>query len=235
MCSAKPWMDSLPVVLLGLRTAFKEDLQATPTEMLYGTSLRIPGDFFLTTEQQADPRMFIDKHRELMQALRPTPTAHHNQAKMFILKDLQTCSHVFIRADHTRRPLEPPYMGPYKIINRLSDRVYQIQIDGKSKNISIERIKPAYVNKTDDDDDQEPVEAVQQPIHKWQSNVDPPKHTYKKLNETMGSKRRLPARIASGHGMSNLGSGYFARKISRSKWRWRMAIYNKCEYDFLFE
>ena len=30
------WVESLPVVLLGIRTAIKEDLSATATEMIYG-------------------------------------------------------------------------------------------------------------------------------------------------------------------------------------------------------
>ncbi|CAB0032311.1 unnamed protein product [Trichogramma brassicae] len=45
-CSPEtPWTLALPGVLLGLRTTFKEDLQASPAEMVFGTSLRIPGEF----------------------------------------------------------------------------------------------------------------------------------------------------------------------------------------------
>ncbi|CAB0042447.1 unnamed protein product, partial [Trichogramma brassicae] len=41
-CSPEtPWTSALPTVLLGLRTAFKEDLQASPAEMVFGTALRI--------------------------------------------------------------------------------------------------------------------------------------------------------------------------------------------------
>lgn len=50
MCSSKPWLDILPTVLLGLRTSLKEDLQASPAEMLYGTCLRIPGEFFVSED-----------------------------------------------------------------------------------------------------------------------------------------------------------------------------------------
>ena len=37
-----PWPQLLPTVLLGLRTAYKEDLHASPAELLYGTTLHIP-------------------------------------------------------------------------------------------------------------------------------------------------------------------------------------------------
>ena len=40
------WMDTLPLVLLGVRTALKEDISSTAAEMVYGTTLRLPGEFF---------------------------------------------------------------------------------------------------------------------------------------------------------------------------------------------
>ncbi|GFS06148.1 Pol polyprotein [Elysia marginata] len=43
------WMDELPIVLLGIRSTWKEDLDAAPALLTYGTNLRIPGDFFPST------------------------------------------------------------------------------------------------------------------------------------------------------------------------------------------
>ena len=40
------WVDSLPLVLLGVRTAVKEDLSCSAAELVYGTTLRLPGEFF---------------------------------------------------------------------------------------------------------------------------------------------------------------------------------------------
>ena len=40
------WLDVLPVVLLCLRTVVRADLNATASEMVYGTQLRLPGQFF---------------------------------------------------------------------------------------------------------------------------------------------------------------------------------------------
>ena len=40
------WMDALPLVLLGVRTALKEDTSSMAAEMVYGTTLRLPGEFF---------------------------------------------------------------------------------------------------------------------------------------------------------------------------------------------
>ena len=40
------WVDELPWVLLGLRTTPKEDLDASPEELVYGSPLAVRGDFF---------------------------------------------------------------------------------------------------------------------------------------------------------------------------------------------
>nr|VZH96034.1 unnamed protein product [Spirometra erinaceieuropaei] len=37
------WSDSLPLVLLGIRSSVKEDIQCTAAELVYGTPLRLPG------------------------------------------------------------------------------------------------------------------------------------------------------------------------------------------------
>ncbi|GFV87635.1 transposon Ty3-G Gag-Pol polyprotein [Trichonephila clavipes] len=38
------WTDILPIVLLGLRSAMKNDLKATSSQLVYGTTLRLPSD-----------------------------------------------------------------------------------------------------------------------------------------------------------------------------------------------
>lgn len=184
MCSPTiKWPDLLPTVLLGLRTSLKEDIQATPADMLYGTSLRVPGEFFVTQELQADPQIFVEKLRELMRGLRPTPTAHHNRARPFVLKDMFTCSHVFLRCDGIRANLDPPYQGPYRVIKRIDDRVFILEIDGAEKRVSVDRLKPAYILKPDEENSSQtspPSGILKQ--HQWGSLVDQPQRTYQRKN-----------------------------------------------------
>ena len=40
------WIEEVPVVMLGLRTAFKEDLGCSSAELVYSTHLRLPRGFF---------------------------------------------------------------------------------------------------------------------------------------------------------------------------------------------
>ena len=138
------WTDVLPTVLLGLRTSFKDDIKATTAEMVYGTTLRLPGEFFVDEEPSVDPMMFLEKHRARMREVRSAPAAHHCRRKAFAHKTLYECSHVFLRVDSTKKPLDQPYEGPYKIEERISDRVFRIIVEGKIITVSTERLKPAF-------------------------------------------------------------------------------------------
>lgn len=147
MCnSMTPWTKLLPSVLLGLRTSLKEDVGCSPADLLYGTTLQLPGEFFRHSDINHDQLDFVQKHRDRMRALRPTPATQHNKPRPFRHKDMDSCTHVFVRSDHVKAPLEPPYRGPYKVLERISDVVFKIQIDDVTiKNISVERLKPAHV------------------------------------------------------------------------------------------
>lgn len=66
------WSDSLPLVLLGIRTTVKQDLNHTPAEMLYGENLRLPGEFFVEpcSAQTIDPSDFVGQLRQSFSDLR---------------------------------------------------------------------------------------------------------------------------------------------------------------------
>ncbi|GFU11609.1 retrovirus-related Pol polyprotein from transposon 412 [Nephila pilipes] len=110
------WTTVLPTILLGFRATWKEDLQVTTTEMIYGTPIRLPGEFLCPSEQNEDPAAFVGRFRESMQRLSPPKTLHHGQNTIFVRKDLTTCSHIFLWTDSTKRGLQPPYEGTYKIV-----------------------------------------------------------------------------------------------------------------------
>lgn len=89
MCHNAPtWIDALPTVLLGLRTSFKEDIKATAAELVFGTTLRLPGEFFIDDEFSPDPHIFVEKLRQQMRQVRPSPSAHHSQRRAFKHKTL---------------------------------------------------------------------------------------------------------------------------------------------------
>lgn len=184
MChsAAAPWPELLPTVLLGLRNCFKEDLKASPAQLLYGTELRVPGEFFVTEDLPANPNFFLEKFREHIRRVRPTPTAHHTKSRCFILKDLYKCSHVFVRKGGVKAPLESPYSGPHKIIKRVDDRTFIIDVNGTEQAISVDRLKPEFTVKTDTDQSQEPepTPGISQQAEYLSTTIDRPLKTYGK-------------------------------------------------------
>jgi hypothetical protein len=56
-----------------------------------------------------------------MAHLRPVLAARHASPATFVHRDLEKCTHVFIRQDTTRRALEPLYSDPYQVLSRRED------------------------------------------------------------------------------------------------------------------
>ncbi|BHF62999.1 hypothetical protein SprV_0200598800 [Sparganum proliferum] len=61
--------------MFGIRTALKPDLECSAAELVYGTTLRIPGDFFGYSQRSADldPSDYVQRLRQVMTHLRGTP------------------------------------------------------------------------------------------------------------------------------------------------------------------
>lgn len=139
------WSRELPLVLLGIRAAVREDLKCSPAELVYGQSLKLPSEYFVDkkTETQSSPSEFLSQLKTTMQNILPTDTRHHEHNKVFIPKTLETCTHVFVRTDKVKAPLQPAYEGPFEVKRRLRKQIV-VEIKGKYQTISIDRVKPAY-------------------------------------------------------------------------------------------
>jgi hypothetical protein len=143
--NAVNWISNLPLVLLGLRTSYREDLKASTAELQYGTTLRLPCDFIQAPDLTCtDPTDFIDTLRISMRNLRHYSPRKPRDRKVFISQDLKTCKYVFIRRDAIADSLTPTYLGPYRIVSR-SMKFFTLDIEGKEDNVSIDRLKPAFV------------------------------------------------------------------------------------------
>ena len=122
------------MALLGMgfrRTALKEDLKFTAAEMVYGTTLRLPGEFFTpsTTDSLPDPPIVSISSKpnsRLFALLHPEFT---NDPHTFLMDCPQ--QHVFIHRDGVQKPLQPPYDGPYPIVKR-TDKHFTIGFNGRN-------------------------------------------------------------------------------------------------------
>lgn len=136
------WYDALPLILLSLRVQLKFDIGVSPAQLLYGTTLRIPGQFFEETEA-VSPVEFVKQLTNTMNKLRlPETTDHNTRRVVFVDPRLSTSTHAFVRVDAVRAPLQAPYTGPHRIL-RHGNKTCKMEINGKEKEISVDRLKTA--------------------------------------------------------------------------------------------
>lgn len=98
------WTDNIPIVLLALRCMHKEDLKASPAELVFGQTLRMPGEFFAETDTVTQTE-FVTNFKQIIQNLAPTTTYWHSSQKPFVLKDLHQCEQVFVKNSKIKRGL----------------------------------------------------------------------------------------------------------------------------------
>ncbi|XP_065336797.1 uncharacterized protein LOC135937568 [Cloeon dipterum] len=132
----------LAPVLLGLRSALKEDLGASAAQLVYGEAVRLPGEFF-STPGPLTPSELLVRLRSNLEEFCPVPASSHAKPSLFVHPALQTSSHVMLRVDAYRKPLTPHYTGPHKVLER-GEKTFQIEIKGRRTSLSIDRLKPAY-------------------------------------------------------------------------------------------
>ncbi|XP_039969965.1 uncharacterized protein K02A2.6-like [Bactrocera tryoni] len=73
--NSERWTDFLPTILLGLRTVYKQDLGASPAELIYDTTLRISSEFFVHDSRIKTQSEFVTQLRVLMNTTRPSTTS----------------------------------------------------------------------------------------------------------------------------------------------------------------
>lgn len=140
------WTESLPLILLSIRSSLKVDIGCSVAELVFGSTLRLPGELLVPVKNidSLDPAGYVDRLRRQMSELKPKST-RLNQRTSHIHTDLHSCTHVFVRVDSVKKPLQPPYQGPYRVIDR-KGKFFIIEKKGKQDSVSIDRLKVAHID-----------------------------------------------------------------------------------------
>ena len=139
------WVDTLPRVLLGLRTAPKEDIHTSASEKGYGTPLTVPGDFVCPSDDPVAAAELLSNLRDEVLKLRPTSVLRHGTAVSRVPNNITSTDYVFVRHDPHRGPLHRIYDGPYHVIER-ADKTFVLDIGGRLETVSIDRLKFAHAD-----------------------------------------------------------------------------------------
>jgi hypothetical protein len=136
------WFLHLPWVLLGMRTAWSEDSEFSPSEAVFGSQLVLPGQF-LSAPESPSPS-FLQDFQGVLASRSPLQTHHHNTpAPTALPEDLLLSRFVLVRHDAVQPPLSPLYDGPFLVVER-SLHFFKLQIGTKVETVSTHRLKPCH-------------------------------------------------------------------------------------------
>ena len=125
--------------------------------MVYGTTLRLPGEIFSQPSQNATPTSsYVSRLRQHMAKHSFTPMRVHSNVA-YLLTNINVSEFVFVRQGTIKKSLQPNYDARYKVLER-SDKYFIVEKKKKNDAIAIDRLKPIYIEKLSDRlTDNEPV------------------------------------------------------------------------------
>ncbi|KFD65720.1 LOW QUALITY PROTEIN: hypothetical protein M514_22059, partial [Trichuris suis] len=132
------WTEMLPLYTLNRKG------RRTAAELVFGTSLRIPGEFCQPSQQSAiqlDPTNYVHQLKRIMRGIHHFPDRTVPNRKVYVPADLAKCSHVLVRHGALRKPFTPPYDAPIES----SD----LDINGKTEIVSLDLLNPGFLEPQD--------------------------------------------------------------------------------------
>ena len=141
------WVMHLPFVLLGIRSTIRADAGVSPADLLYGSPLRLPGEFVLppTGDQDFVPSSaFVQDLQQRIRALAPMPVEHHRRPTSHVPRELSLAKFVFVRIDAVKKPLVRPYEGPFPV-KEAGEKTFVLDRNGVDWKVSVDRLKIAYL------------------------------------------------------------------------------------------
>jgi len=137
---------------MGIRAAWKKDLQTISAEMIYGEAMRLLGQFLDETNNETNSSDDFKRLRRIMKKLQPKLTRRHEEKTTFIYKDLATTQQVF-NLSETMLQQDAPYKRhindePYEVLSR-SEKTQDTN-QWTIVNVSLDRLKSAYMLEQED-------------------------------------------------------------------------------------
>lgn len=105
-------------MLLGLRAATKDDTGFSPAEILYGETLRLPGDMFGDCGNTPDNEVYVANPRKHLSNILDIHKRHSESNRIVVHPQLTNCEILFPRCDRVTKPLVAPYTRPHKVLKK---------------------------------------------------------------------------------------------------------------------
>ncbi|GFQ80573.1 reverse transcriptase [Trichonephila clavata] len=169
--SSLTWTENVPLILLGLHSAIKQDLGCSSAELVYGSLLKLPGELFFSTSNEIKHSEFLRHLQKVICELRPILTTTHGRKTVFVASKLSSCSHVFIFKNAATSSLQPTYLGPYAT-KRRKEKYFDVDVDGLIKRISIDHLKEAFFVKNEAESLKSTVDPESKNVQVTKSGID---------------------------------------------------------------
>lgn len=117
MLNQSKYLENLPLVLLGLCTAVKDDAQCLSAEIVYSNTLQLLGYFFFPSPQKDhDFTPFFDRLTAKMAYL--TYCVLHSVKSRHVCPNSLNCVLVFVHDSSKVYSLQPLCRGPFKTLKK---------------------------------------------------------------------------------------------------------------------
>jgi hypothetical protein len=134
------WYAHLSWVLLGIRSAWRENTSFSPAEAVFGAQPVLSGQFLSSPEPPLPT--FLQELQKTLNNRPPPPADHHNRpGPLSLPEELLLTRFVLVRRDGAQPPLSPMYDGPYLVLER-SLRFFKLQVGTRQDTVSTLRLKP---------------------------------------------------------------------------------------------
>ena len=153
------WYWKLPMALLALRTTVKPDIGASPSDLVFGEGITVPGQLIGPPNLDDDEllrqqRATLSNLRVEVERLQPKPTSTHRTPRVNVPDELSTASHVLVRKG-VQPSLTAPYEGPYEVVSRHPNG-FRLRFPGRGTDIvALSRLKPAIVSLDQERDEED--------------------------------------------------------------------------------
>ena len=152
------WTFYVGTVVLSINTMFKPELGCSSAELVYFQSLRLPGDFFLANpSEEPFPESLIGEMKRFAANIHPAPTRVKQAKRVYMPRELKTCSHIFVKLDPIKPNLTPAYAGPYFVISH-TDKTFKVLKNDRILKLAVNNVKPCFeLKKIEDISDSSPI------------------------------------------------------------------------------
>ena len=141
--SPERWSETQPIVLLGCRSAIKADLGYSASELLYGTHLALSRTMFTPINNSStDLSSYVTRLRTYFAKLPPMATCPQT-TPTHVPQDMDKWTHVFVRNDAVRGPLNSPYLETFKILSR-AEKKFKLDMNGRTEIVSVDHLNKAH-------------------------------------------------------------------------------------------